>query len=101
MDLTINFIKEQNLLLILFFAAFIISSLTSGLAGLPYLEVVSKTIPPDRRGEFFAWRFGLAGLGSIIASIFVRWILEPEGPFTFPYNYGILSLIFCFSERYL
>jgi hypothetical protein len=92
--LTINFIQEPNLLLIFFFTAFIISSFTSGLAGLPYLEVVGKTIPNERRGEFFAWRFGLGGVGSIGASIFVRWILDPAGPVSFPYNYGILSVIF-------
>jgi hypothetical protein len=92
--LTINFIQEPNLLLIFFFTAFIISSFASGLAGLPYLEVVGKTIPAERRGEFFAWRFGLGGVGSIGASIFVRWILDPAGPISFPYNYGILSVIF-------
>ncbi len=92
--LTMNLIHNADLLLILFFTAFLISAFASGFSGLPFLEVVSKTIPPERRGEFFAWRSGLGGLGSLVASLFVRWVLDPAGPLPFPYNYGCLSIIF-------
>ena len=92
--LTMNLVSDPALLLVLFFTAFSISSIASGFSGLPFLEVVGKTIPADRRGEFFAWRFGLAGIGSILASAFVRWVLDPHSPFTFPYNYGTLSVVF-------
>ncbi len=92
--LVMNLIKNSDLLLILFFAAFIISGFASGFSGLPFLEVVSKTIPPERRGEFFAWRSGLGGLGSLAASVLVRWVLDPSGPLPFPYNFGSLSIAF-------
>ncbi|HEX2981461.1 MAG TPA: MFS transporter, partial [Anaerolineaceae bacterium] len=69
-------------------------ALASGMSGLPFLEIVGKTIPAERRGEFFAWRFGLGGLFSIGASVFVRWLIDPAGPLPFPSNYGLLSGIF-------
>jgi Na+/melibiose symporter-like transporter len=56
--------------------------------------VVGKSIPPERRGEFFAWRMGLGGVLGIGASAVVRWVLDPNGPLVFPYNFGVLSVIF-------
>jgi hypothetical protein len=91
---TIVFVREPKILLVAFFAVFTFSSLINGLAGLPFFEVVSKTIPSHQRGEFFAWRLGLGGLGSVAASLIVRWILDPAGPLPFPYNYGLLSTLF-------
>jgi hypothetical protein len=91
---TITFVRDRDLLLIGFFAVFTFSSLINGLAGLPFFEVVSKTVPSQRRGEFFAWRLGLGGLASVVAAIMVRWILDPAGPLPFPMNYGLLSILF-------
>lgn len=92
---TIFFVQDESLLLVFFFIAYIISSLVTGLSGLPFLEMVSKTIPPDRRGELFAWRLGFGGMLGIGGSILVRYLISPNSPFEFPYNYGVLSLIFC------
>ena len=92
--LAMNFVREPGLALALFFGAFVVSSFASGLGGLPFLEVVGKVIPSEQRGEFFAWRFGLGGLGSIAASGFVRWVLDAGSPLEFPHNYGILAVIF-------
>ncbi len=89
-----NLIRDSQVLLIVFFVTFIVSSLASGLGGLPFMEVVSKTVSPRRRGEMFAWRFALGGLLSVAGSFFVRWILSPDNPLTFPENYGILSILF-------
>ncbi|MAT41686.1 MAG: hypothetical protein CL609_05040 [Anaerolineaceae bacterium] len=90
----VNLIRDSQALLVVFFATFIISSLASGLGGLPFMEVVSKTVPPRRRGEMFAWRFALGGLLSVAGSFFVRWILNPNNPLKFPKNYGVLSILF-------
>lgn len=92
--LSINFIENRVILLIAFFLSYGLGSLASGFSGLPFLEVVSKTIPAERRGEFFAWRFGLGGFFSIGASIFVRWVIDPNGPLAFPHNYGLLAVLY-------
>ena len=92
--LAINFIHDPSWLLVAFFVAFTVASLFSGMSGLPFLEVVGKTIPPNRRGEFFAYRFGLGGLASVGGSILVRWLLDANAPLAFPYNFGLLSFLY-------
>ena len=92
--LTINLVHDPYLLLVFFLLAYMISSFANGLSGLPFMEVVGKTIPPERRGEFFAWRMGMGGVGGIGASVLVRWLLDPNGPLEFPYNFGVLSVAF-------
>jgi len=90
----INFVRQPDLILILFFVAYALASLTSGLSGLPFLEIVGKTIPAERRGEFFAWRFGLGGLMGIGASVLVRYLIDPNGPLPTPQNYGVLAALY-------
>jgi Na+/melibiose symporter-like transporter len=94
---TVNFVHDPNKLLIAFLVIFTLSSLINGLGGLPFMEVVGKTIPPNRRGEFFAWRLAAGGLASIGASIVVRIVLDPTGPLKFPANYGFLATVFFIS----
>ena len=89
--LTVNLVRDPPLLLALFLLTFTISSAVNGLAGLPFVEVVAKTIPPERRGEYFALRMGLGGLASVGGSALVRWLLDPAGPLPFPYNFGLLN----------
>ncbi len=91
---TINLVENPQLLLILFFISFSISSLASGLGGLPFMEIVSKTIPTNRRGELFAWRLGIGGLLSIAGGFIVQWILGPKSPFQQMHSYGILAIAY-------
>jgi MFS family permease len=92
--LTINFVHQPELALMLFFVFYALSSLFSGFRGLPFMVVISKTIPPRMRGEFFAYRLALTGLFSIGASLFVKWVLDPANGIPFPSNFGILSYFF-------
>ncbi len=88
---TVNFVRSPTKILTAFLVIFCLTSLINGLGGLPFMEVVAKTIPPKRRGEFFAWRLAVGSLGSIGASIIVRIVLDPNGPLKFPSNYGLLA----------
>ncbi len=83
-------LRDPVWILSLFFGCFVIYSFCSGLAGLPFLEVVGKTIPPNQRGLFFAWRLALGGLASLGASAVVKWLLDDAGPLAFPNNFGLL-----------
>lgn len=89
--LSMNLILEPRWMLLAFFVCFSIASFASGIGGLPFLEVVSKTIPPQRRGEMFAWRFGAGGLLGIGGSFLVRWLISDASPLAFPNNYGALG----------
>jgi hypothetical protein len=90
----INFLTDLNLLLIAFFITYSIASIASGINGLPFMEIVSKTIPSNRRGEFFAMRLGISGAINIGSSFLVRWLLSPQSPLSFPHNFGLLAFLY-------
>jgi MFS family permease len=88
--LAVFFVKDPRWLLLMFFVSFGVGAIASGVSGLPFLEVVGKTIPPKKLGLFFAWRQALGGLAGIVGSLVVGWMLAAGSPLTFPYNYGVL-----------
>ncbi len=90
----IFYIHDESLLIILFFIVYTLSSLMNGLGGLPFMEIVGKTIEPRSRGEYFAWRYGLGGLGGVAASFGVKKILDESSKFQFPENFGLLAVLF-------
>ncbi len=77
-------------LLVAFYVTFGAYALASGFAGLTFVEVVGKTIPPPRRAVFFAWRLFLGGLVALGGTAVVRWLLDDHGPLVYPYNFGAL-----------
>jgi hypothetical protein len=91
---TISLVRQPHALLIAFFMVYITSSLIVGLSGLSFMEVVAKTVPSQMLGEFFALRLGLGGIGGIGASLLVGWVLSKSSPFSFPHNYGFLTIIY-------
>ena len=92
--LSMNLFSNPAVTLVVFFIFFTIASFFAGLGGLPFMEIVGKTVPPQRRGEFFALRMGIGGLGSIGASALVKWALGSSSPLIFPHNYGFLAILF-------
>jgi len=83
-------LRDRTWLLVAFFLCFGVYSIASGFSGLPFLEVVGKTIPPQKRGMFFAWRLALGGVAAIGASMVVKLFVDDRGPLAFPYNYALL-----------
>jgi MFS family permease len=93
-----------------------LSTLSAGIAGVPFLEVTSKMIPAERRGSFFGLRRFFGGLLGIVAGILIAVILGGKGSglvesgplfdvtrqlatsvgltgHLFPHNYGVLFAI--------
>ncbi len=81
------------LILTLFFVAEAIFSATDGLASVSWFDILSKSIPPTRRGRLYSTAQVLGGLLAFAAGFVVKHILGPSGP-AFPYNYGLL-LVLC------
>lgn len=76
------------LCLVVFLLAMTVNALASGVSGLPWLEVVSKTVVPERRPWFFATRNMYGGLLAFCSGLVVKYILA--SPLAFPYNYTLI-----------
>ncbi len=77
-------------LLLVFFVAYGINALASGFAGLPFMDIVAKTIPANRRGSFFGGRLFAGGVLGLVASVIVGVVLSAQNPQPFPHNVGTL-----------
>jgi MFS family permease len=84
-------------LLLVFFVAYGINSLASGFAGLPFMDIVAKTIPPDRRGSYFGARLFAGSVLGLAASIVVGLVLSAQNPQPFPNNVGTLFVLSWFA----
>ena len=88
---------NPSALLLVFFMAYTVNSLASGFAGLPFMEIVAKTIPPDRRGSYFGARMFVGGLLSLLAGVLAGVMLAESNPLPFPLNVGVLFAVSFFS----
>jgi hypothetical protein len=84
---------RADVLLVVFLVTFSANSLAAGVAALPFLNIVAKTIPPTRRGMYFGWRRTVGGLLGILGGILVKFILAPNSGLGFPANYAVLFLV--------
>jgi len=66
--------------------------LCDGLASVPWLHLVSKTIPPQRRGRLFGSAQALGGMLGVGVGLIVRHLLGQHGP-RFPTNYAWLFVL--------
>ena len=77
-----------------------------GVGGIPFFDVVAKTVPPYRIGSFFGQRLMFGGVLTLLAAAVVRQVLRHGGPLDFPHNYiclfimggvAIAAALLCFS----
>jgi len=98
---------HKELMLPLFFCLFSLYAIAGGIAGVPFMEIVGKTIPLQRRGSFFGMRIffgGFLGVGGgwVVTRIMAR--------LSYPANFGLIFtfafisitlalLLFCFVRE--
>ena len=86
-------LDDPQAILIVFFALFAVNGLAAGVAGLPFMDVLAKTVPPTRRGAFFGWRRLIGGLLGLAGGSLVKIVLAPDFGLTFPRNYAFLFFL--------
>ncbi|MGA9350880.1 MAG: MFS transporter [Anaerolineae bacterium] len=86
-------IENSSVLLVVFFVLLTAYSLADGLAGISFVDIVAKAIPPTRRGAFFGWRRFLGGILALGGSLLVKYILDERHGLGFPDNYAVLFLL--------
>lgn len=77
-------------ILITFGISFTVFSLSSGLAGVAFLEIVGKIIPLNKRGSFFGLRMFSGGLLAALSGLLVKRIIATYG---FPYDFGYVCMM--------
>lgn len=82
--------SNAALLLLTLLAFSLVGGVAGGVAGLPFIEVIGKVIPPRQRGLVFGWRGALGGVLAVVGSQIVLFFTGPEARFDFPTNYGLL-----------
>lgn len=80
---------RPGLALALFFPIFVLASLSEGINGVPWTEVVANTIPPDRRGQLFANQQIYGGILAFANGFLIRLIL---GGMSYPASYVTLFI---------
>jgi hypothetical protein len=63
-------------LLVAFLACYGAYSFSGGVAAVPFMEVVGKTVPPERLGAFWSLRLFWGGVLTVAAGLFVRALLR-------------------------
>jgi MFS family permease len=72
-----------------FFLLYTIYVLGGGVAGIPFMDIVAKTVRPDRRGTFFGARLFFGGIASAFAGLFVKSTIASRA---FPEDFTVLFL---------
>ena len=85
--------RDPTVLIVGFFVPYVINSAASGWGGLPFMDVVAKTIPARQRGPYFAARMLIGGALGIAGSLVVRLALGEQLGRAFPANVGQLIAI--------
>lgn len=82
---------QPNLLLPVFFVCFSVYAFLGGATGIPWIEMVGKTISPRRRGAFFGQRNFFGGLLALFAAAPIGLILSEQfAGLSFPHNFALL-----------
>ncbi len=84
------FVLRGTALLIAFLTFLTLYSIASGVAAIPFLTVIGKTVSPRHNGALFAWRHFLGGLLALGGSFLVRYLLSENSGLSFPFNYGVI-----------
>ncbi|MCK4666226.1 MFS transporter [Candidatus Dependentiae bacterium] len=93
--ITVCFIGKGPGILVssVFFLFLFIAYGTGGLGGIPFMDIVAKSITYEKRSVFFAMRFILGGAVAFIAGFLVKFILSTNSSIKFPNNFCILFFI--------
>lgn len=84
--------NDRALMLVAFLGMYIAFWFSEGGAGVPWTDLVAKTIPERLRGRLFGFtQFG-GGILALFAGLLVSRMLSPRGP-AYPTNYAVICAI--------
>ena len=82
--------RNNSLLALSFICFYFIGASSMGVSAIPFMDIISKSIEPQRRARFFSLRNFIGGIFTIIIGFFVRYVLSGKSGLAFPNNYALL-----------
>ncbi len=82
---------SPNIFIFLIFLLITLFSFSGSYAAISYVDIVGKSILPDKRKKFFSLRQTISSFGIFISAMIVRELLKK-----YPNNYGMLFIISSF-----
>lgn len=84
-------LQKEIVLVASFFCLYFVAASSLGISSIPYMEIVSKSIQPQRRARFFSTRQFIGGfLAFFIGEFLIKFVLSDTSGLVFPYNYALL-----------
>ncbi|MGI6643746.1 MAG: MFS transporter [Bacillota bacterium] len=83
--------NTPGLALAVFYACLVVYALADGFGGLPWTDIVAKTIPPEKRASLFGTMQAVGGIGAFLSGFLVRTLLEQQE--RYPMNYFAVMFI--------
>jgi MFS family permease len=81
--------SSSSFLLAGFFILFTAYCLAGGVANIPFMDIVAKTVPTERRGTFFGARMFFGGIAAALAGLLVKDVLASR---PFPAGFALLFI---------
>jgi MFS family permease len=84
---------DRSMALAFLFASYLLYMFSSGVSGIPFMEVLAKVVPPHRKGTFFGLRqFGSAVVGIVTSGVAGAVMSEQLG-LRFPFNFAVMLTV--------
>lgn len=82
--------KNPSNVLPLFLFLMLVYHISGGIAGLPFMDIVGRTIPSTKQHLFWGLRIAFGGFLSILGGILIKFIFSK---YNFPINFSLLYFI--------
>ncbi|HHY76144.1 MAG TPA: MFS transporter [Firmicutes bacterium] len=79
---------DKRLALVIFYACLVLVALGDAFSGLPWMDLVARTIPAETRSSLFGTMQALGGISSFAAGFLTRYLLAMES--SYPLNYALV-----------
>jgi MFS family permease len=94
--LLVWFVRAPIVLLVTFLFLLLAIRMAEGAAGVAFMDIVAKIVPPHRRGSFFGARLLLGGILALVGSAVVGLILSHPDDWVFPRQFALVFTIYIF-----
>ena len=82
--------RNNSLLALSFICFYFIGASSMGVSTIPFMDILSKSIEPQKRARFFSLRNFVGGIFTGIIGFFVQYVLSDKSGLAFPNDYALL-----------